>query len=334
MAAQPEDPGGPSGSAGPPRETIAFIGLGIMGRPMAIALVRSGFAVVGCNRSPERLVPLVNAGGRAAGSVREAATQADVVITMLPDSPDVEEVVLGSDGALAHLRPGALLIDMSTVHPQTSRRIAREGAARGVEVLDAPVSGGEQGAIDSTLSIMVGGPAPTFQRARPLLDCLGTTVVHVGASGAGQTVKAANQMIVAGTLELVAEALVFLEACDVDRALALQVLAGGLAGSRVLDRKATSMLARTFDPGFRIDLHHKDLGIAMDAARQAGISLPVGALVAQLMGAARAQGLGTLDHAALFLVLEALSGLSTGVAPVTGTDRSDAPPRPGAATSP
>jgi 2-hydroxy-3-oxopropionate reductase len=157
---------------------------------------------------------------------------------------------------------------------------------------------------------MVGGPAPAFARAGLVLGSLGTTVVHVGPSGAGQLVKAANQMIVAGTLELVAEALLFLEAWDVDRELAVQVLAGGMAGSRVLERKAAPMLARQFDPGFRIDLHHKDLGIAMDAARQAGISLPVGALVAQLMAAARAQGLGALDHSALLVVLEALSGLS------------------------
>ena len=226
---------------------------------------------------------------------------------MLPDSPDVEQVVLGPHGVLAHLGSGGLLIDMSTVRPETSRRVAREGEARGIDVLDAPVSGGEQGAIEGTLSIMVGGSAQAFARARPVLERLGTTVVHVGASGAGQTVKAANQMLVAGTLELVAEALVFLEACDVDRTLALPVLAGGLAGSRVLERKAPSMLARAFDPGFRIDLHHKDLGIAMDAVRRADISLPVGALVAQLMGAARAQGLGGLDHSALLLVLEALS---------------------------
>ncbi len=308
MAGRPEDPRGPFGSGRSTKEAIAVVGLGIRGAPMAIGLVRAGYAVIGYNRSPEKLTPLIGAGGRAATSVREAAAQADVVITMLPDSPDVEAVTLGADGVLAHLRPGGLLVDMSTVHPRTSRRIGEAGEARGIDVLDAPVSGGEQGAIDGTLSIMVGGPVQAFDRALPILESLGTTVVHVGASGAWQTVKAANQMIVAGTLELVAEALVFLEACDVDRALALQVLAGGLAGSRVLDRKAPSMLARTFDPGFRIDLHHKDLGIAMDAVRQAGISLPVGALVAQLMGAARARGLGKLDHSALFLVLEALSG--------------------------
>ncbi len=315
MADRPEVPGGTFGSEEGSKVAIAFIGLGIMGAPMANALVRAGYAVSGWNRSAEKLTHLINAGGRAATSAADAAAHADIVITMLPDSPDVEEVALGAEGILGHLRPGDLLVDMSTVHPRTARRIAQEGAARGIDVLDAPVSGGEQGAIDGTLSIMVGGPARAFKRARPVLASLGTTVVHVGASGAGQTVKAANQMIVAGTLELLAEALVFLDACDVDRSLALQVLAGGLAGSRVLDRKADSMLARRFDPGFRVDLHHKDLGIAMDAARQAGISLPVGALVAQLMAAARAQGLGHLDHSALLLVLEGLSGRSAGPRP-------------------
>ena len=308
MAGRPEGPGGRSVSGGSAKEAISFVGLGIMGGPMAIGLVRAGYAVSGYNRSPEKLTPLIDAGGRAAASLQEAAAQADVVITMLPDSPDVEAVVLGPHGVLAHLRPGGLLVDMSTVHPRTARRIAEKGEEKGIAVLDAPVSGGEQGAVEATLSIMVGGPAQAFERALPILESLGTTVVHVGTSGAGQTVKAANQMIVGGTLALVAEALVFLHACDVDRSLALEVLAGGLAGSRVLDRKAPSMLARTFDPGFRIDLHDKDLGIAMDAVRLAGISTPVGALVAQLMGAARAQGLGNLDHSALLLVLEALSG--------------------------
>jgi 2-hydroxy-3-oxopropionate reductase len=312
MAELPEDAGGPSGPGRSAKETVAFIGLGIMGGPMAICLLRAGHSVIGFNRSPEKTERLSSAGGTAAGSIAEAAASADVVITMLPDSPDVEHAVVGAGGVLAHLRPGGLLIDMSTVHPRTALLIAREGEALGVDVLDAPVSGGEQSAVTGTLSIMVGGPVEAFARAGPLLSALGTTVVHVGPSGAGQIVKAANQMIVAGTLELLGEALIFLEAWDVDRELALQVLAGGLAGSRVLDRKAATMLARQFDPGFRIDLHHKDLGIAMDAARQAGISLPVGALVAQLMGAARAQGLGELDHSALLVVLEALSGLSPG----------------------
>ncbi|WDZ92255.1 2-hydroxy-3-oxopropionate reductase [Nocardiopsis sp. HUAS JQ3] len=288
--------------------TIAFIGLGVMGAPMATNLVRAGFDVVGYNRSAAKTEPLVSAGGRAASSVADAVGGADAVITMLPDSPDVESVVLGGGGALEHMRRGALLIDMSTIRPDTARAVAGAGEAAGVAVLDAPVSGGEQGAVEAKLSIMVGGEERAFALAKPVLDALGTTVVHVGPAGAGQTVKAANQLIVAGTIELVSEALVFLQAHGVDRDSAVRVLSGGLAGSTVLDRKAASMLAREFDPGFRVDLHHKDLGIVTAAAREAGVALPLGALTATLMGSLRAQGHGALDHSALLLQVERLSG--------------------------
>ncbi|MEU1713951.1 MULTISPECIES: 2-hydroxy-3-oxopropionate reductase [Nocardiopsis] len=288
--------------------TIAFIGLGVMGAPMATNLVRAGFDVVGYNRSAAKTEPLVRAGGRAASSVADAVGGADAVITMLPDSPDVESVVLGGGGALEHMRRGALLIDMSTIRPDTARAVAEAGEAAGVAVLDAPVSGGEQGAVEAKLSIMVGGEERAFALAKPVLDALGTTVVHVGPAGAGQTVKAANQLIVAGTIELVSEALVFLQAHGVDRDSAVRVLSGGLAGSTVLDRKAASMLAREFDPGFRVDLHHKDLGIVTAAAREAGVALPLGALTATLMGSLRAQGHGSLDHSALLLQVERLSG--------------------------
>ncbi|MFL1429886.1 MULTISPECIES: 2-hydroxy-3-oxopropionate reductase [unclassified Nocardiopsis] len=288
--------------------TIAFIGLGVMGGPMAANLVGAGFDVVGYNRSPRRVQALVAAGGRAAGSAAEAAAGADTVITMLPDSPDVEAVVLGEGGVLEGMRPGSVLVDMSTIRPDVARRLADAGAAKAVRVLDAPVSGGEQGAIEAKLSIMVGGDEEAFAAARPVLDALGTTVVHVGPPGAGQTVKAANQLIVAGVIGLVSEALVFLDAHGVDRERAVRVLAGGLAGSTVLDRKAASMLARDFTPGFRVDLHHKDLGIVTAAAREAGVAIPLGGLVATLMGALRAQGHGDLDHSALLLELERMSG--------------------------
>lgn len=294
--------------------TIAFIGLGVMGAPMAVNLVRAGFDVVGHNRTPAKTEALVAAGGRAASTPAEAVAEADVVITMLPDSPDVESVLLGEGGALAHMRRGSLLIDMSTVRPETARAVARAGEAREVRALDAPVSGGEQGAIEAKLSIMVGGEAEAFEAARLVLDALGGTVVHVGPSGAGQTVKAANQLIVAGALELVSESLVFLDAHGVDRDSAVRVLSGGLAGSAVLDRKAASMLARDFDPGFRVDLHHKDLGIVTDAAREAGVAIPLGALAATLMGSLRAQGHGELDHSALLLQVERLSGRDTDTA--------------------
>jgi 2-hydroxy-3-oxopropionate reductase len=197
---------------------------------------------------------------------------------------------------------------MSTIAPETSVAVAERAKELGVQVLDAPVSGGEPGAIEGSLSIMVGGDAETFERARPILEHLGKTIVHVGEHGAGQTVKAANQLLVAGIIGLVSEAIVLLEASGVDGERGLEVLAGGLAGNRILDRKAAAMLAREFEPGFRIDLHHKDMGIALATARSAGVSLPVTGVVAQLMASARAMGHGSLDHSALLNVIEQLSG--------------------------
>jgi 2-hydroxy-3-oxopropionate reductase len=288
--------------------TVAFIGLGIMGAPMARNLVSAGYDVIGYNRSSAPVKTLAAHGGRAAGSVKAAVSAATVVITMLPDSPDVEAVALGEAGIFAHAAPGTLLIDMSSIRPDVARRLAAAGAERGVRVLDAPVSGGEQGAVEATLSIMVGGAADDFADALPVLRAIGKTVVHVGPAGSGQTVKAANQLIVAGTIELVAEAIVFLRAYGVDAEAAVRVLAGGLAGNAILDRKAAGMLAGRFEPGFRIDLHHKDLGIVTAAAREAGVTIPLGAAVAQLMGAMKAQGYGGLDHSALLLLVEMLSG--------------------------
>jgi len=292
--------------------TVAFIGLGIMGGPMARNLVSAGYDVVGYNRSRAPVEALARHGGRAAGSVAEAVSTAEVVITMLPDSPDVEAVALGDIGILTHAAAGTLLIDMSSIRPDVARHLAAAGAERGVRVLDAPVSGGEQGAIEATLSIMVGGTAGDFEAALPVLQALGKTVVHVGPAGSGQTVKAANQLIVAGTIELVAEAIVFLRAYGVDTEAAVRVLAGGLAGNAILDRKAAGMLAGRFEPGFRIELHHKDLGIVTAAAREAGVAIPLGAAVAQLMGVMKAQGHGDLDHSALLLLVEWLSGRPAG----------------------
>ncbi len=286
---------------------IGFIGLGIMGRPMALNLHRAGFDVIAHSRRPESGHELVAAGARLTDSVAEVASVAEVLITMLPDSPDVVEVVLGADGVLAHARPGLLLINMSTVTPETEKRIACAAVDYGVRTLDAPVSGGEKGAIGGALSIMVGGDAADFARAQPLLAALGRTIEHVGPIGAGQLVKAANQLMVAGAIACVSEALLLLEKSGLDPAPALRVLSGGLAGSKVLESKAASMLARDFAPGFRIDLHHKDLGIVLAAASESRLALPVTALVAQLMIAARAQGLGSLDHSALLRVVESLS---------------------------
>jgi 2-hydroxy-3-oxopropionate reductase len=288
--------------------TIAFIGLGIMGGPMAGHLVAAGHDVVGYNRSRPPVDRLVEAGGRAADSVADAVSGADVVITMVPDSPDVELVAMGQGGVFASAQPGTLYIDCSSIRPDVAAQVAAEGKALGMRVVDAPVSGGEVGAINASLSIMVGGEPADVAAAMPVLECLGQTIVHVGPPGAGQTVKAANQLIVAGTIELVAEAIVFLEAYGVDVAAAVTVLAGGLAGNQILERKAATMLNRQFAPGFRIDLHHKDMGIVTAAARQAGVAIPLGALTAQLVGAVRAQGHGSLDHSALLLLVEQLSG--------------------------
>ncbi|SDJ85210.1 2-hydroxy-3-oxopropionate reductase [Cryobacterium psychrotolerans] len=290
--------------------TVAVIGLGIMGLPMASNLSKAGHDVIGFNRSQGRIDQLVANGGRGATSVADAVRDADVIITMLPDSPDVESVAGGDDGLIANAKSGAIWVDASTIRPDVAIRLAQAASARGIRPVDAPVSGGEQGAIEAALSIMVGGEAADVEAARPVLEAVGKTIVHVGPSGSGQTVKAANQLIVAGTIQLVAEALVFLEAHEVDTESAITVLAGGLAGNRILDRKAAGMAARTFEPGFRVDLHHKDLGIVTAAAREAGVAIPLGAMTAQLMGSLRAQGHGSLDHSALLLIVEQLSGRS------------------------
>jgi 2-hydroxy-3-oxopropionate reductase len=279
-----------------------------MGAPMAANLVKKGFAVTGYNRSKPAVDRLVERGGRAAQSIADTVTGADVVITMLPDSPDVEAVALGPGGVFEYAPAGCVYIDMSTIRPDVARAVAEGGAVRGVRCLDAPVSGGEAGAIEAALSIMVGGSGQDFADSRAVLDAMGSTVVHVGGNGTGQLVKAANQLMVAGIIELLSEAIVLLEAHEVDATAALQVIGGGLAANRVLDRKSASMLARQFKPGFRVDLHHKDLGIVLDTARAAGVVLPVGAVVAQLMAALKAQGSGNLDHSALLTVVDQLSG--------------------------
>jgi 2-hydroxy-3-oxopropionate reductase len=288
--------------------TVAFIGLGIMGGPMAANLITAGFDVTGYNRSPEKVKTLVEAGGRGADSAAEAVRDADVIITIVPDSPDVEEVTGGDDGIFAHAKAGALYIDMSSIRPDVAVRVAQAGRDAGLRVLDAPVSGGEAGAIEGSLSIMVGGEPEDVEAARPVLDALGKTIVHVGPAGSGQTVKAANQLIVAANIEVLAEAVVFLEAYGVDTKAALEVLGGGLAGSTVLQRKGPNMLAREFAPGFRLALHHKDLGIVTSAAREAGVVIPLGAVVSQLVAALVARGDGGLDHSGLLKLVTELSG--------------------------
>ncbi|MCB5908168.1 2-hydroxy-3-oxopropionate reductase [Streptomyces pinistramenti] len=287
---------------------IAWIGLGIMGSPMAENLIKAGYKVTGYTLEQDKLDRLAAAGGTVAGSVADAVATADVVITMVPASPQVEAIAYGPDGIVENAKRGALLIDMSSITPQTSIDLAVAAAARGIRVLDAPVSGGEAGAIEAVLSIMVGGEQSDFDAARPVLEALGRTIVLCGPHGAGQTVKAANQLIVAVNIQACAEAVVFLEKSGVDLAAALDVLNGGLAGSTVLTRKKDNFARRDFAPGFRIDLHHKDMGIVTDAARTVGAALPVGSLVASLVASLRAQGDGSLDHSALLRGVERLSG--------------------------
>ncbi|MFE6619087.1 2-hydroxy-3-oxopropionate reductase [Streptomyces sp. NPDC057740] len=289
-------------------KTIGFLGLGTMGSPMAVNLCKAGHTVYGWNRSAGRSGPLLATGGRTAGSISEAVRDADVVITMLPDAPQVEEVAYGPDGILANARPGTLLIDMSTIAPHHSIKLARKAAEQRIRVLDAPVAGGEAGAVEGTLSIMVGGESTDSEEAKPLFEAVGRTITHCGPHGLGQTVKAANQLVLAINLQACAEAVVFLEKAGVDPEAALDVLNGGLAGSTVLTRKKTNFLDRDYTPSFKLALHHKDMGIVTDTARAVGAVIPLGGLAAQLMASAVARGDGHLDHSALLRGVELLSG--------------------------
>ncbi len=279
---------------------------------MAANLVAAGHRVRGFSRSAATRDAAATTGVEAVTSASEAVEGAEVLITMLPDTPDVLGVLFGADGSGAGvaplLREGALFIDMSTIEPGASISIAERLAARGVAALDAPVSGGEAGAVEGVLSIMIGGEAPDVERALPLLQCLGSTIVRVGPAGSGQSVKAANQLLVAGHLQMLAEALVFLRAQGVDLELALDVIGGGLAGSTVIQRKRRAFLGEDYTPGFRTELHHKDLGIVQRTAREAGVALPATALVAQLVQALVARGDGALDHSALFALATDLNG--------------------------
>jgi 2-hydroxy-3-oxopropionate reductase len=272
---------------------------------MSLNLVRAGFDVTGFTRTTERGRPLADAGGTLAPSLAEALDGADAVVTMLPDTPDVQAVY---EAVFPAVQPGTLLLEMSTIQPGAAVALHESAAEAGLAMLDAPVSGGEAGAKEGSLSIMCGGAPGTLGRARPVLEAVGKTIVLVGGPGSGQTVKAANQLLVAGTLQLVSEALVFLDAHGVDLAPALDVLGGGLAGSTVLSRKGKAMLEGDFAPGFHVDLHHKDLRIYGAAAQQHDVFSPAGALVAQLMAALRAAGHGELDHSALLKQVAALSG--------------------------
>lgn len=291
---------------------VGFVGLGVMGRPMAANLVRAGHEVRAFSRGAAGRESAADLGVPVVAGLAEAVRGADVVITMLPDTPDVRAVALGPDGVLEHLAPAAAYIDMSTIEPGAAREIAERFTQSGHDALDAPVSGGEAAARDGTLSIMVGGPADAAERWRDLLGVLGTTVVRVGEAGAGQVVKAANQLVVATHLQALAEAVVFLEAHDADVATALSVIARGLGGSTVIDRKADGVLAGDFRPGFRLELHHKDLGIVEGAARARGAVLPATAVVGRLVQSLVQRGDGGLDHSALVALARELNGTAAG----------------------
>ena len=286
-------------------DTVGFIGLGIMGRPMAKNLMEAGYELVLQNRSPEKAEGLAEEGNAtAARSPREVAEACDLVITMLPDSPDVEAVVAGEGGVLEGIRDSALLVDMSTISPVVTEELAAKVREKGASMLDAPVSGGDVGAVDGALSIMVGGSKEDFERARPLFDVMGKVATHVGPIGAGQVVKACNQIVVALTIEAVSEALVLGSKGGVAPEKILDVLGGGLAGNKVMEVKREKMLGHSFDPGFRIELHHKDLGIALAAGREYGVALPATAIVDQMLEALKAKGRGDRDHSALLTLLE------------------------------
>jgi 2-hydroxy-3-oxopropionate reductase len=286
--------------------SVAFIGLGTMGRPMAERLVRSD-ETLSCYRVKGASRYLVELGAREAATATAAVAGADFVILMLPDTPQVEEVLFGKDGIAAALKPGSVLIDMSSISPVATKEFAARVEEAGAHYLDAPVSGGEIGAREGTLSIMVGGPEAAFQRALPLLQVMGKNITHVGDVGSGQVCKVANQIIVGLTIEAVAEAFVLARQAGVDLEKVRSALLGGFAQSRILEVHGQRMIEGVFKPGFTLKLHRKDLNLAIDAARSLQIALPNTSATAQLMNAALAQGLGDKDHSALFAALSAWS---------------------------
>jgi 2-hydroxy-3-oxopropionate reductase len=292
-------------------KAVGFVGLGIMGAFMAGNLLEAGHELVVHNRTRTKAERLAQRGARVADSPREAAEGSDVIITMLPGPPQVEEVVAGEGGLLEGAREGSLIIDMSTSSPILARELARTARNKAVGMLDAPVSGGDVGARDGTLSIMVGGEEDDFERARPLFGVMGETVVHVGGTGTGQVAKACNQIVVALVIEAVAEALVLGTKAGVAPGRVVEVLSGGLASNKVLEVKGEKFLLHDFAPGGKVEYHRKDLGIALEAGREYGVTLPVAAYVDQMFGVLEAKGRGGWDHSALLTLLEEKSGDGT-----------------------
>jgi len=292
---------------------IGFIGLGLMGRPMAGRLIAAGHRLFVHNRSrPAR--ELIEAGANLCRSGKEVAEKSGIVFTMVPDTPDVEQVLFGPGGVAEGLSPGKIVADMSSVSPLSTRDFAKRIEALGCQYLDAPVSGGDIGAKAGTLTIMVGGPEDAFEKVRPLFALMGKSITRIGANGAGQTAKVANQIIVALTIAAVSEALLFASKAGADPAKVREALLGGFAGSRILEVHAQRMLQHAFAPGFRLALHHKDLSIALDGARRLAMSLPHTALCQELFNAALAAGDGDLDDSALLRVLERLANHELGSA--------------------
>ncbi|TVR74958.1 MAG: 2-hydroxy-3-oxopropionate reductase [Sphaerobacteraceae bacterium] len=287
-------------------EKIGFVGLGIMGKPMVRNLVAAGWEVVVHNRSRGAVDELAGESDlvTAANSPLEVAQQTSMVVTMLPDSPDVEAVVFGENGLLEGMGNGDLLVDMSTIAPATSIAVNKALMERGASALDAPVSGGDKGAIAGTLSIMVGGTEKDFQRAHPMFEVVGSTIVHCGEVGAGQIVKCCNQVVVAVAYEAVSEALVLGSKAGVDPEKIIQVLNGGLAATRVLEMRGPTMIEHNFAPGFRINLHRKDLGIALATGKENNVPLPVTAVVTEMYESLVAHGDGDLDHSAMLKYVE------------------------------
>ncbi len=288
-------------------ESIGFIGLGIMGKPMSQHLMNAGYALTVLDVVKPAVEELKALGAKAGASPKDVAAQSDVIITMLPDSPQVEEVVFGKDGLIEGLRTGSLVIDMSTIMPSVARKVTEAIRAKRCESLDAPVSGGQVGAQNATLSIMVGGSAAAFARAKPIFEKMGKNIVHVGEAGAGQVTKAANQVVVAVTIAAVSEALLLAAKAGVDPAKVREALLGGFAQSRILELHGNRMLQRNFQPGFKMKLHRKDMSIILNTARELGLALPTSAGVAELMNAAIGNGSAELDHSALVTMLEKLA---------------------------
>ena len=291
-------------------QVIGFIGLGIMGRPMARNLLKAGYSLVVHSRSRGPVDEIVKAGATEAASARDVAAQCDVLITMLPNSPEVEQVALGPNGIIEGARRGLIFVDMSTISPIVSQKIGKALEPKGVALLDAPVSGGEKGAIDGALSIMVGGDKDVFERVLPIFQAMGKTITLLGPLGFGGFTKLANQIIVAVNLTALAEALTLGKKAGLDRDLLLTALAGGLAGSKCLEQKRANYVSNTYNPGFKVDLHYKDLGLIMESARALGVPLPATAVVQELFNALRVKGRGGLDHSGVITLLEDLAGAS------------------------